>query len=44
MAQQIMQDPRYLALRDSVVKGEMSADDVNEEFVHLLFGSKGGDS
>jgi len=44
MAQQIMQDPRYLALRDAVVKGEMSVDDVNDEFVHVLFGSKGGNS
>ena len=43
MAQQIMHDPRYLALRDAVVKGEMSVADVNDEFVHLVFGAKGGD-
>ena len=43
-AQQIMQDPRYIALRDAVVKGEMSVADVNEEFVQVLFGSQGGDS
>ena len=42
MAQQIMQDPRYLALRDAVVNGEMSVGDVNDEFVHVLFGAKGG--
>jgi hypothetical protein len=42
MAQQIMQDPRYVALRDAVVNGEMSVGDVNEEFVHVLFGVKGG--
>lgn len=42
MAQQIMQDPRYLTLRDAVVNGEMSVGDVNEEFVHVLFGSNGG--
>jgi hypothetical protein len=44
MAQQIMQDPRYLALRDAAVKGEMSLDDVNTEFLHMLFGPEGGAS
>ena len=34
-AQKIMQDPRYQALRDAVVKGEMTVDDVNMEFLNM---------
>jgi len=42
--QEIMQDPRYLALVDAVSKGETSAADVSDDFLEMFLGAEGDDS